>query len=328
MLIPYKAPLYQDHSGNEITPRGKFWAGLALIVFTLASALYIVGHWPDKMPKPGDDLHTFYTYKWFQVTLVTGNPPNAPLIHINSLLLILVAFGGFLGNMIYIAASFTTYVGSGKFRKSWTLWYFVKPFSAAALAITLYFVFRGGFLNMSDASSNINIYGLMTLSVMAGLFTDRTTLKLKELFDVLLKPKEERPDALENNLPKVVAVKADPLEAGKAILITLSGTQLDKEKATITIEGQPITATPDIKADSISFMYTLPDELKDKASLTLSIQFEKEKEPKTFPLAVKAAGTNGTDNGVQQPAADTLTEEDIVPDAPEHVNGEQPLIKE
>lgn len=55
-------------------------------------------------------------------------------------LLILVAFGGFLGNMIYIAASFT-----------------------------------------------INIYGLMTLSLLAGLFTDRTTLKLKEVFDVLLK---------------------------------------------------------------------------------------------------------------------------------------------
>jgi len=325
MPVPYKAPIYQDHSGNEITPRGKFWAGLALIVFTLGSALFIVGHWPDRMPTATDDQHTFYSFRWFHVKLLTDNTPG---MHINTLLLILVASGGFLGNMIYIAASFTTYVGSGKFRKSWTLWYFVKPFSAAALAITLYFVFRGGFLNMSDASSNINIYGLMTLSVMAGLFTDRSTLKLKELFDVLLKPKEERPDALENNLPKVVAVKADPLEAGKAVLITLSGTQLDKEKATITIEGQPITATPDIKADSISFTYTLPDELKDKESVTLSIQFEKEKEPKTFPLAVKAAGTNGADNGVQQPAADTLTEEDIVPDAPEHVNGEQPLIKE
>jgi len=327
MLAPDKAPVYQDHTGNEITPRGKFWAGLALIVFTLGSALYIVGHWPDQMPKPGDDVHSFYTYKWFQVTLVTGTA-TGPLIHINTLLLILVAFGGFLGNMIYIAASFTTYVGSGKFRKSWTLWYFVKPFSAAALAITLYFVFRGGFLNMSDASSNINIYGLMTLSLMAGLFTDRTTLKLKELFDVLLKPKEERPDALENNLPKVAAVKADPLEAGKPVLITLSGTQLDKEKATITIEGQALTATPEIKPDSISFTYTLPDELKDKTSLTLSIKFEKAKEPQTFPLTVKTAGTNGADNGAQEPAADTLTEEDIVPDAPEHVNGEQPLIKE
>ncbi|WP_298739206.1 hypothetical protein [uncultured Chitinophaga sp.] len=325
MLVPYKAPVYHDHNGNEITPAGKFWAGLILILFTLGSALYIVGHWPDQMPKPGDDVHAFYSYKWFDVKLQTESTTG---VHINTLLLILVAFGGFLGNMIYIAASFTTYVGSGKFRKSWTLWYCVKPFSAAALAIAMYFVFRGGFLNMSDASSNINIYGLMTLSLLAGLFTDRTTLKLKEVFDVLLKPKEERPDALENNLPKVLSVTADPLEPGKAVNITLAGSHLDKEKATITIEGQPVTAALDIKPDNISFPYTLPDEWKDRESLTLSVQFEKEKEAKTFPLAVKGAATNGVGNGVQEPAADTLTEEDIVTDAPDHVNGEQPVVKE
>jgi hypothetical protein len=103
--------------------------------------------------------------------------------------------------MIYIATSFTTFVGAGKFKKSWILWYCVKPFTAAALALGMYFVFRGGFLNMSDDSTNINLYGVMTLSILTGLFTDRATLKLKEVFDVLLKPSEERPNKLEKNAP-------------------------------------------------------------------------------------------------------------------------------
>jgi len=326
MLVPYSPPVSKDHAGNEITTRGKFWAGLALIALTVISAICIIGHWPDRLPAPGDDNHTFYTYKWFHVKLITGDILPDDYIHINTLLLILVAFGGFLGNMIYIAASFTTYVGSGKFRRSWTLWYCIKPFSAAALAITLYFVFRGGFLNMSDQSANINIYGLMTLSLMAGLFTDRTTIKLKEIFEVLLKPKEERPDTLEDNGPKVAEVKADPLEAGKAVLITLAGTNLDKGKAEIVIEGTPVTADLDLKPDSISFSYTLPDELKDKKSVTLSVKLEKEKEAKEFQLAVKAAGES--DNTDQQSEENTLSTADIVPDGPDDEDADQPLIKE
>lgn len=110
MLIPYKATVARDQDDNEITAHGKFWAGFALITFTLISAICIIAHWPDRLPKPGDNDHTLYAYRWFHVTLITEGPVTGNYIHINTLLLILVAFGGFLGNMIYIAASFTPYV--------------------------------------------------------------------------------------------------------------------------------------------------------------------------------------------------------------------------
>ncbi|QHS60287.1 hypothetical protein [Chitinophaga agri] len=147
---------------------------------------------------------------------ITG--PSDQVIHINTLLLMLVAVAGFLGNMIHIATSFTTFIGAGKFRRSWILWYCVKPFTAAALAIAVYFVFRGGFLNMSDDSSNINIYGLMTISLLTGLFTDRATLKLKEVFDVLFRtaPKEERPDKLENGTPETTTATTEESSAHDA----------------------------------------------------------------------------------------------------------------
>jgi hypothetical protein len=130
----------------------------------------------------------------------THRYPIKGLIHINTLLLILVAAAGFLGNMIYITSSFSTFIGAVKFRRSWLLWYFVKPFTAAGLALGVYFVFRGGFLNVSDDSANINIYGLITMSILTGLYTDRATLKLGEVVNTIFgfKPDENdhRPDKL------------------------------------------------------------------------------------------------------------------------------------
>lgn len=208
------------------------------------------------------------------------------LIHLNTLLLILVAVGGFLGNMIYITSSFSTYIGSGQYRKSWALWYWLKPLTASGLALAIYFIFRGGFLNMSDNSVSINLYGVMTLSILTGLFTDRATLKLKEVFEVLLRPQEPRPDGLRNNIPKIKDIKADPLEVGKSTSVVLNGSSLKAGKVSISIEGQVIN-TFNIQEDSITFAYTLPNALAAKESVQLSVKFADDQIPQTFVLKVK-----------------------------------------
>ncbi|PWV45007.1 hypothetical protein [Chitinophaga sp. S165] len=336
-------PPYRDNDGNEITAIGKFYAGVIIIFFTFFSAFYLVGHWPDRIPGPKDDIAPLYTFRWFHVRLVDSTPDTSTvkqetavtaesdaadstqiksdstvdsttpvplpkdaavsgqkisvtrmdilsedkLMHINTLLLILVAVAGFLGNMIHISASFTSYIGAGKFRKSWILWYCVKPFTAAALALAVYFVFRGGFLNMSDDGANINIYGVMTISILSGLFTDRATLKLKEVFEVLFRPKEERPDQLKNGGLKITGVDAAPLEAGQSTVITLKGEKMDEGKIDISI-GDDIIQDIDRKPDSISFTYTLPEALKDKDAVTLSVKPENAATPDSYQLKVNA----------------------------------------
>lgn len=345
--VPSSPSNYKDLDGNEITLGGKRLAGFMLIFFTLFSALYVVGHWPDRLVGPREPVKPLYTYNWFNVRLAgipdTGNviylndntliagktgivktsntspdttfipdtlkdslkistiikandsirkkyaienanpkkqfagkryPPENTLIHINTLLLILVAMSGFLGNMIYIATSFTTFIGNGQFKKSWGLWYVAKPFTAAALAVGIYFVFRGGFLNMSDDSSNINIYGAMTISLLSGLFTDRTTLKLKEVFDVLLRPRDERTDPLTDDKPQITNVNADALEVGKDVSITINGKNLDKKPLTIKVEGQEII-NGSKKPSEISFTYALPLKLKEKEAVILEILDDK-----------------------------------------------------
>lgn len=332
-------PPYKDNDGNEITSAGKAFAGVIIIFFTFFSAFYLVGHWPDRIPGPKDNITSLYTFEWFHVNLIdsiadtgivkrqpavlvdhNGREDSLPaavdsskltpvedvapreertgvkaiytgsrdkLIHINTLLLILVGVAGFLGNMIHISASFTSYIGAGKFRKSWILWYCVKPFTAAAMAITVYFVFRGGFLNMSDDGSNINIYGLMTISILSGLFTDRTTLKLKEVFEVLFRPKEERPDQLKNSGLRITAVDAAPLEAGQPTVITLKGEKMDEGKVDISI-GDEVIQNIERTQESISFTYTLPQALQEQDAVLLTVKPENTAAGNTYPLKIKA----------------------------------------
>ena len=181
---------------NQIGVFGKIVAGILLVSFTVASIIFIIAYWPDKLPDPKGNVAPLYRHQLFHITLAgipeSTNTAAGPLIHINTLLLILVALGGFAGNMIHIATSFVTFIGDKKFERSWILWYCVKPFTAAALALGFYFVLRGGFLNTSAEAPNINLYGVMTIAILTGLFTDTATLKMKEVFEVLFKPKDER----------------------------------------------------------------------------------------------------------------------------------------
>lgn len=219
------------------------------------------------------------------------------LLHINTLLLLLVALGGFLGNMIHVATSFTTFVGAGKFKRSWVLWYCIKPFTASALAIGIYFVFRGGFLNMSDGGSSINLYGLMTISIFAGLFTDKATEKLKEIFEVLFRSKEERPNPLIEKF-KITGITPLSIEKDKENNITLSGEKLDTEKLIISI-NEEVILDPVVTTNSIMFAYSIPETQKDKTEFTVSVKDEKGKEHYTTVLRIK----DNTAQGIKPGAA-------------------------
>jgi hypothetical protein len=194
------------------------------------------------------------------------------LLHINTLILILVALGGFVGNMIHIGTSFTTFIGSGKFKRSWLLWYCVKPFIAAALAIGIYFVFRGGFLNMSDGGAAINLYGLMTLSLFTGLFTDKATEKLKEIFEVIFRTRTERPDPLVGK-PKITGITPPDIEKDKENILTLKGENLVDKKLIASINDEEVKLVG-ITKDRAIIKYTIPDTQKDKKEFLVMVKDE------------------------------------------------------
>lgn len=158
------------------------------------------------------------------------------LIHLNSLMMILVALCGFLGNMVFLSTSFTTYVGARSFKRSWLMWYCVKPFTAAALAMGVYFAFRG----TDSTLYNINLYFTMTIAFLTGLFSNRATDKLRELFEVLFRPKEMQIDKLDSEVPEITELSPKSVERGKAVEFVIKGNHLPvNDKLTVTIEDKP-----------------------------------------------------------------------------------------
>lgn len=198
-------------SQREITPLGKWITGFFTILFLILPIAALMAYWPNSIPK--GSYQAVYKHELFNICLLDadcncmspdaysiGKGPDHPLscpatINLNTILMILVSFSGFLGSMIHTSSSLVNYIGSGKFRRRWLLWYIVKPFTGAALSIVIYFILRAGILNPGE-SDNLNLYGLVTLAALSGLFSDKATLKLEEIFSVIFKTQDVRPDKI------------------------------------------------------------------------------------------------------------------------------------
>jgi hypothetical protein len=201
-------------------------------------------------------------------------------IDFNTIILILVAAAGFLGNMIHITTSFTTFIGSGQFKSSWILWYFVKPFTAAALAMIMYFVFRAGFLSSADPGNNLNIYGTMSMAAFVGLFTDAATEKLKDVFKTMFNPKDDRPDKIKPDVKvSVTSVKPEKVSVAAPNNFIITGENLDKKKLIISINKQVLSAGDIVIADKlIHFTFTVPADMAALTTFTLLIADDTGKE--------------------------------------------------
>jgi IPT/TIG domain len=298
---------------SEISTIGKWFAGFLLILFTIGTIITMIAHWPDRMPSPRAESAK-YKYQWFAVSLYSqtdsvrldsaGNEieiasrlvPDMKtvvkkpvcFIDLNTLIMLLIALGGFLGNMVHISTSFTNYVGADKFRKRWILWYCVKPFTAAALAVGIYIIFRAGFLNGANATTNINLYGVVSIAILAGLFTDKATDKLRQVFGVIFQTNEApRPDPIDNGPIKVTDITPAQLNRTGNNDVVLSGSGFDKQKYVVKINGQEITGVTATE-HSLSFAFTVPPDITDN-EVSLVIFDEKGNAVYNQKLAVAAA---------------------------------------
>ena len=277
---------------NVIGPWIKFCGASILIIALISSITAIIALWPEGVPTTNDstvyqidwfNVHpltkpiptkasstTDDTVKSKAVNLMVSpvikpdhkaekNLPNilptdnVLTCNFNTLLLIIVALGGFLGNLIHVSRSYADFVGNGDLKKDWIPWYFITPFSASALALGIYFALRAGFFNYSTGSANINPFGIMITAIVTGLFTDSATLKLKEVFDTIFKPKDERSGAL-NARPVIMHGHALKIAGGNDVKITLDGSNLSKNKLSLFVDNTLITK-PIVTDTSIQFIF-------------------------------------------------------------------------
>ena len=177
------------------------------------------------------------------------------------------------------------------------LWYCVKPFTAAALAVGVYIIFRAGFLNSAEATANVNLYGVVAIALLAGLFTDMATQKLKEIFGVVFQSSTVRPNPIDLPPIKITSTNPAKLPLNIETEVVVSGFGFDNRTLILKIDGEEISGA-EIKPNSIVFKYTAA-----KVKPQLVIYDEKGVEIIKYDLL-----TTGTDE-----AASTVTVSDITP---------------
>jgi hypothetical protein len=142
-------------------------------------------------------------------------------------LLLIVIFAGALGSWLHAVSSYAAFLGNRSFVTSWVAWYLVRPVIGSGLALIFYFVLRGGLFTANTKADEISLYGFAALAGLCGLFTDRATKKLRELFDAMFPTQVEEKDRLEASpAPALASIESPALAVGAtdpALVLTGSG---------------------------------------------------------------------------------------------------------
>jgi hypothetical protein len=153
-------------------------------------------------------------------------------------LLILVFLLGALGSWLHAISSYMDFVGNRNFILSWIPWYILRPIVGGVLAVIFYVAFRAGFFPNSTAGIDaINPFGMAAVASLVGLFTQRATKKLADVFDAIFPTAQQNKDPLVSKTSKATI---DTFTPGQVTLntpdlkIAVKGANFtDKSKAII-----------------------------------------------------------------------------------------------
>jgi hypothetical protein len=191
-----EAPGIEDSESPRISKNAIGFLGSTLLISSFMIGYLMYALWPVPN-RPTDGQTRFYDKppEWQEVSYIFSASVR---LSAEQRLLILVLLAGAMGSFIHAATSFSNYVGEGKIDRKWIWWYILRPVIGMAVALTFYMIFRAG-LFAGMQIELLNVYGVLTLAALSGLFTDRATLKLEEIFQSLFKPKDGRSDKLKEN---------------------------------------------------------------------------------------------------------------------------------
>ncbi len=99
---------------------------------------------------------------------------------------------GILGGAAHGLSSLMDFRGNRRLFRSWSLWYFGRPILGGMMSVIFYVVVRAGFFAASASSKDTNLYGIAAFSALVGLFTDKATTKLAELFGTMFTTKDTK----------------------------------------------------------------------------------------------------------------------------------------
>jgi len=172
----------EDNTLSESPTKSKDSPGIyettVLFIFFLVSISIIILFLISSVPKDVADKSTIH-YDLFMI-------PYSWDLEKNMHLVLIVVYGGALGGLIHGLSSLASHSHTKTLTRSFYVWYISRPFLGAALALAVYFAFRGGIITNGGVDV-LNPYGIASISIIVGLGTKRITDKLRDLFEALLK---------------------------------------------------------------------------------------------------------------------------------------------
>jgi hypothetical protein len=165
-------------SGKAASPGQIRAVGVGLMFFILLMIYLFVNLWPWALV-PGNKGSTV-----IKLSLAFDVSRD---ITIDTVFILLVMLSGGIGSFVHTATSFGDFVGNQRLTTNWIWWYLLRPFTGMALSFIMYMSFRGGFLTVGDDPSKINIYAIVALAAMVGMFSKQATDKLSETFNTIFK---------------------------------------------------------------------------------------------------------------------------------------------
>ena len=136
--------------------------------------------------KPSVALHVIFFWRFWE-----------PWLTREMQLMLMVICAGALGSYLHAVMSIADFIGGRKLVVSWFWWYLTRPFLGMALGLVFYAVLRGGFLVGTPADEKfVNPFGVIAIGALVGMFSDKASQKLSEIFDVVFRNANQRIDQL------------------------------------------------------------------------------------------------------------------------------------
>ncbi|MEM9920108.1 MAG: hypothetical protein AAF990_18575 [Bacteroidota bacterium] len=139
---------------------------------------------------------------------------KAPRGNSESVLILITLIVGAIGSWLHATSSFIAFVGNREFITSWIPWYVIRPMIGAVLALIFYVVIRAGLTNSSGVPAELSYFSVAAFAGLVGLFTERATKKLGEVFDVVFAVQKKDKDPITSKKPELTRLEPSEVKVG------------------------------------------------------------------------------------------------------------------
>ncbi|WP_299590555.1 IPT/TIG domain-containing protein [Mucilaginibacter sp.] len=138
----------------------------------------------------------------------------------------------------------------------------------------------------SRSPEAVNLNRIIAIAALTGLFTDMAMLKLKDIFETIIKPNADttvKPGQVMEI--DIMNIKPGKINVNQPNEITIPGKNLDAGKLIIKINDKEITGAA-VTSTQIKFTYQIADEDKSKTEFKLVITDKDGKELTNLKMSV------------------------------------------